>query len=460
MSILNKEDIKELLERGVGELFDPDGEFQKKLETDPSGVIIKFGVDPTRPDIHLGHAVVLRKLRKFQDLGCKVVFLVGDFTSLIGDPTGKSKVRPELGQKEIEENMKTFLDQVGKILLTDPGVFSWIRNSDWFISISDLVVPQKITYTDNSTGASVDFQPNSFLAKSAVYDETRMQRSHLKKPQILDVTLRTFLSTLRFITHGKLIGRDMFQERIKSGNELYMHEMLYPVLQGIDSSIIARIYGSCDLEVGGTDQTFNMLVGRDIMKFSKQEPQAVLSFKLLEGLDGKEKMSKSLENYVAITDEPNDMFGKIMSLPDSLITKYFELCTYTPISDIEEISKELSSGKINPRDIKMRLAKEIVEIYHGRKQASDAEKNFVNVFSEGKIPSEIEVVSVSKGSVLKDVLLEKGLVSSKSDFNRLVKSGAIELAEEKTRISDTNFKLESNSVVRIGKNRFIKITVE
>ncbi len=460
MSILDKEDTKDLFDRGVGELFDPEQSFRKKLETDPSKIVIKFGVDPTRPDIHLGHAVVFRKLRKFQDLGCKVVFLVGDFTSLIGDPTGKSKVRPELGQKEIEENMKTFLDQVGKILRTEPEVFSWIRNSDWFISISDLVVPQKITYTDNNTGVSLDFQPNSFLAKAAVYDDTRMQRSHLKKPQILDVTLRTFLSTLRFITHGCLIDRDMFQERIKSGGELYMHEMLYPVLQGIDSSIIGRIYGSCDLEVGGTDQTFNMLMGRDIMKFSEQEPQAVLSFKLLEGLDGKEKMSKSLDNYVAITDSPNDMFGKIMSLPDSLIPKYFELCTYTPISDIEKISKELSSGKTNPKDIKMRLAKEIVEIYHGSKQATEAQKNFTEVFSEGKIPTELPIAEVPKGSFLKDVLLEMGLVSSKSDFSRLLKGGAIELVEEKEKVSDADFKPESDCVVRVGKSRFIKIVIK
>jgi len=252
----------------------------------------------------------------------------------------------------------------------------------------------------------------------------------------------------------------MFQERIKSGNELYMHEMLYPVLQGVDSSILGRIYGSCDLEVGGTDQTFNMLMGRDIMKSSKQDPQAVLSFKLLEGLDGKEKMSKSLDNYIAITDAPNDMFGKIMSLPDSLIAKYFELCTYTPVSDIEKISKDLSSGKVNPKDIKMRLAKEIVEIYHGSKNALEAEKNFTAVFSEGKIPTDLPEVPVSKGAFLKDALLEAGLVSSKSDFSRLLKGGAIELVETKTRISDQEFKLETDAVLRVGKSRFVKFIVE
>lgn len=450
----------ELLTRAISEIIDPEERFKKKLEQNPRSIVIKFGVDPTRPDIHLGHAVVFRKLRKLQDLGCKVVFLIGDFTSLIGDPTGKSKIRPELSQKEIESNMKTFVDQVGKILLTDESVFSWIRNSDWFINISDLVVDQPITYTDNNTKQSVSFQPNSFFAKTAVYDGTRMQKTHLKKSEIRDVTVRTFLSTLRLITHSRLIERDMFQDRISSGEELFMHEMIYPVLQGIDSSVIEKVYGSCDLEVGGTDQKFNMLMGRDVMKSAKQEPQAVMTFPLLEGLDGKEKMSKSLDNYVAITDAPNDMYGKIMSIPDSSILSYFELCTYTPLSDIEEFGKKLSSGKENPKDIKMRLAREIVEIYHGREASVSAEENFTSVFSKKGTPSDIPTVKIPKGSSLKGVLVEAGLVSSISDFRRLLESGAVENVDQGEKIEDAEMKIEENLVVRVGKSRFIKIEIE
>ena len=333
VKIENTEKESDLLVRGVRDFVDPDDHLRKKILENPSGVVIKFGVDPTRPDIHLGHAVVFRKLRKFQDLGCKVVFLVGDFTSLIGDPTGNSKVRPEIEQKEIEANMKTYLDQVGKILLTDKKVFAWIRNSDWYYSSTDLAddPERKVEMNIEQDGKTIkaSFPGNSFLAKSIVHNETRMQKQ-FSSGKIWDLTVRGLLWTLRGVTQGRLINRDMFQDRLKRGEELYMHEMLYPVLQGIDSFMIANIFGTCDLEVGGSDQTFNMLMGRDVMKMNKQNPQAVLSFEILEGLDGKEKMSKSLDNYVAITDEPENMYGKIMSLPDSLITKYFKLCTYTP----------------------------------------------------------------------------------------------------------------------------------
>jgi tyrosyl-tRNA synthetase len=452
-------ETSELLTRGVGVFIDPDDKFKKKLEENPQKIVIKFGVDPTRPDIHLGHAVVFRKLRKFQDLGCKVVFLIGDFTSIIGDPTGKSKVRPELSQKEIESNMKTFVDQVGKILKTDEGVFSWIRNSDWFINISDLFVENSVTYTDSETKASVTFPPNSFFAKTALYDNSRMQKTHLHKKEIRDMTILTFLSTLRSITHSRLIGRDMFQERINGGGELYMHEMMYPVLQGIDSSILALIYGTCDLEVGGTDQTFNMIMGRDIMKANKQEPQAVLAFELLEGLDGKEKMSKSADNYIAITDEPNDMFGKVMSIPDSSIVKYFELCTYTPTSDIEEIKQELTKGKKNPKDIKMRLAREIVEIYHGREKAGVAEKTFNETFSKGTIPDIINEIKKEGNETLGDILVRAGVVSSKTEFRRLVDSKAIEYLEKKTTIDSHGFIPSETGTYRVGKKRFVKIII-
>ncbi|PIQ67053.1 MAG: tyrosine--tRNA ligase [Candidatus Zambryskibacteria bacterium CG11_big_fil_rev_8_21_14_0_20_40_24] len=450
----------DLLKRGIREFIDPEGEFQKKLETNPKAVVIKFGVDPTRPDIHIGHAVILRKLRQFQDMGCKVIFLIGDFTSLIGDPTGNSKVRPEISQKEIESNMKTYLDQVGKILKTTPDVFSWIRNSDWFLSISDLLVSTPVTYTDNTTKASVTFAPNSFFAKTAVYDSTRMQKTHLNKNQIHDVTPRTFISTLRFITHSRLINRDMFQERIRAGEELYMHEMIYPILQGLDSSILERVYGACDLEVGGTDQTFNMLIGRDIMRLSKQKPQAVLSFDILEGLDGKEKMSKSLNNYIAITDSPDDMYGKVMSIPDTSIVNYFTLCTYSPLVEIKKLEDVLKKGKENPMNIKKRLAREIVEIYHGKKLATDAEKNFIKTFSKKEIPDNTKEIKTKTGTTLVDALVNGGVVASKNEFKRLLDGKAIEFLESGEIIGDYNRVVDAGGTLRIGKKRFVKIIIE
>ena len=262
------------------EFIDPEGKFKEKILRKAKGeyeedIIIKFGVDPTRPDIHLGHAVIFRKLRKFQDLGCKVVFLVGDYTAQIGDPTGRSKIRPEIEQKEVEANMKTYLDQVGKILLTDKNSFSWIRNSDWFTAITDIELPKgdkvKMSIEKEGKKTDIDFDANSFVGKAVVFEKTRMQPTITGfRGAISVITLKSLLWTLKHITHSRLIERDMFQERIKSGKELFMHEMLYPVLQGIDSFVLSEIYGNCDLEIGGTDQTFNMLIGRDIMKLNKK----------------------------------------------------------------------------------------------------------------------------------------------------------------------------------------------
>lgn len=451
---MNKE-IEEILSRGVGTFTDVDGVFKEKLLKKSRGeytkdIIIKHGVDPSRPDIHLGHAVILRKLRQLQDLGCKVVFLVGDFTARIGDPTGKSKTRPELEQEEVDNNAKTYIDQVGKILRTDKHLFSWIRNSDWFTNITDLNLPDNyeinMDVAVDSKKTQIKIAPNSFVGKAVVFEQTRMQVRDLGlKDHISVITLLNMLWYLRHITHAQLIDRDMFQDRIKSGQELYMHEMLYPVFQGIDSFVLSQIYGSCDLEIGGTDQTFNMLMGRNVMKANKVEPQAVLSLEILPGLDGKEKMSKSLDNYVAITDSQNEMYGKIMSIPDSVIATYFKLSTYTPLSEIKEIEKKLGDAKHNPKDIKARLAREIVAIYHGESAATEAEKNFIETFSKGSVPKDIETVEVDKDTPLVEVLLKQGLVSSKSEFNRLNKEGAIKEIEK--------------DVYRIGKHRFIKIKI-
>ncbi len=451
-----KKTIEDIFSRGVGELVDPDGSFRKKLEEHPEKTVIKLGVDPNRPDIHLGHAVVLRKLRQFQDLGCKVIFLIGDFTAQIGDPTGKNKIRPEVAYDEIKKNMKTYLEQVKLILREDKEVFAWINNLDWFISITDFVFPPEKKVTIKSAdGQSITVPSNTFVGKAAEYDV--LQRQKVYSPNILNITMRTFFSTLRHITHSRLIARDMFQKRIESGEELFMHEMLYPVLQGIDSFVLANIFGSCDLEVGGTDQHFNMLMGRDVMKINGQAPQAVLSFELLEGLDGKEKMSKSLDNYVGITDDPADMYGKIMSLPDPLIGRYFELCTFTPMEEVKKITEGIKKGSIHPKDAKMNLAKQIAEIYHGKEKAEKAEKSFITIFQKKEIPEELEKIKLKKGEALPDALVRMKIVSSKTEWQRLVKDGAVTDLESGEKITDPKFFPAGGEKLKIGKRRFVKI---
>jgi len=453
--------IEEILTRGVGEFIDPEGSFKAKLVKKQEGkydkdIIIKFGVDPTRPDIHLGHAVVFRKLRQLQELGCKVVFLIGDFTAQIGDPTGKSKVRPEIAQAEVEKNMQSYLDQIDKILLTgkeNSNVFSWISNSDWFISMGDILVQggAPVPYTNGNQHISLP--PDTYMAKTVKWEETRMM-GKIESGRIYGVSLRTFLAVLRQITHARLLERDMFQERIKNGDQLYMHEMMYPVLQGIDSHVLARIYGSCDLEVGGTDQTFNILIGRDVMKIcGEEERQAVLSFKLLEGLDGKEKMSKSLDNYIAITDSPVDMYGKIMSLPDSLITKYFELTTDVPLEEIKKYEAELNKGK-NPRDIKMDLAFAITSIYHGKNGASKGADHFHTVFQQKEKPHDIIELKPSTMDLI-TVLVEAKICKSKSEARQVIAQGGVKINDKKAETIDE--KVKSGDVIQKGSRFFVKI---
>lgn len=461
--------VEYVLSKGVASFVDPEGVFKKKLIQKALGefqgdIIIKFGVDPTRPDIHLGHAVVLRGLRGLQDLGCKVVFLVGDFTAQIGDPTGKSKVRPEIAFVEIEKNMHTYLAQVGKVLRTDPTVFSWIRNSDWFFNVTD-IAPDTQTKVHiegvGPAGKSVTELPVGSLAwKAAAFEQTRMQYNTLHNKEIHDVTLRGFFSVLRGITHNRLIARDFFQNRLAAQEELYMHEMLYPILQGVDSHVLAKVYGSCDLEVGGSDQTFNMLMGRDIMKMTGQPPQAVLSFELLPGLDGKEKMSKSLKNDVGVALEPNDMFGKIMSIPDSLIPSYLRLATYTTSEVVEQVVEGLSQGTIHPMNAKLDLAKQIVSMYHGSEKAQGALEWFGNVHSKGLLPQEVPHVHIMKGLTIGDALFASGVVKSKSEARRLLDAGAVTRfikPNEEIKI-DIDWVVVEDTVVRVGKHRFIQLT--
>ncbi|HVU06490.1 MAG TPA: tyrosine--tRNA ligase [Candidatus Paceibacterota bacterium] len=449
-------ELDNLFTKGVGEFVDPEGKFRQKLtkkikNDDKEEIIIKFGIDPTKPDIHLGHAVVFQKLRKFQDLGCKVVFVVGDFTARIGDPTGKSQTRPELDQLEIQKNVDTYNQQVGKILNLDPKVYSWIRNSDWFYNASDVFLTRK-----NSAGEEERVTDIAVLTKALI--DTRMQKTALKRPGgAIDIlTVNGLMWTLKHITFSKLVSRDMFQERIKKNQELYMHEMLYPVFQGIDSYLIHRIYNSCDLEIGGTDQTFNMMMGRDVMKANGQPPQAVMTCKILPGTDGKEKMSKSLNNYIGISEAPSEIFGKIMSIPDSVISDYFELCTF---SSVEEVKKELSDKNVNPRDLKLRLGEEIVYLYHGKDAAREARDSFLKTFSEKKgMPEAAPEVRAAKEAKISDVLIEAKIVSSRSDFRRLISEAAIK--DMKTgAVVALDQKVESDMDLKVGKHRFLKIRV-
>ncbi len=445
--------VREILSRGVSQYTDPEKRLESFLGA-PEGkkpqFVIKFGVDPTRPDIHLGHAVVLHKLRALQDAGALVVFLIGDFTAMIGDPTGKSKVRPEISQQEVEANMKTYLEQVGKILDLDPKKFSWIRNSDWFSSPMDIIA-------DENRSIAIDGKPvgsGSFLGKAIAFERTRMQVTHLDHKEVHNVSLINFLSILRKLTYARLIERDMFQKRIEGHEELYLHEMMYPVFQAIDSHVIARVYGSCDMEIGGSDQTFNMLMGRDVMKATNQPPQAVMAMDLLEGTDGGEKMSKSLGNYIGITDAPSDIYGKMMSVPDALLPRYAELATFTPTDGVKEMREELSSGKKNPRDIKMRIARQIVAIYHGEKKAGEAEQDFVSTFQEGGLPKEIPTLLYSKGETLIDALLREKIFDSRTIAKRHFSDGAIQIHKGE-KITDTTHVLSGEPIIRIGKKTFV-----
>lgn len=472
--------VDEILTRGVGTFIDPDDIFRKKLIAKargeyPEDIIVKFGVDPTRPDIHLGHAVVLRKLRKLQDLGCKVVFLIGDITAQIGDPTGKSKVRPEAEYEVIQNNLSTYLEQIDKIIkvernketgkINHTASFSWIKNSDWYLGITDIIFPQDSVATLNiddvkdGVRKTVHVPANSFFGKAAKFNfESSMQINELGKNNARGVSLINLLSILRYIPFSQLIERDMFQERIESGEPLFMHEVLYPILQGTDSKVLYDIYGTCDLEIGGTDQTFNMLMGRKIMETAKQKPQAVLSCELLVGLDGKEKMSKSLDNYVGIIDEPKDMFGKLMSIPDTTMGTYFELCTFTGMDDVSEITKKLALGKVHPRDVKMDLAQQIVEIYHGREAGVLARESFVNTFQKKEMPSDMPSIDVASGTLLVDVLIAQKLVASKTEFRRLIDEGAIR-EDGELKITDPFFAVTGNMVLKIGKHRFVKLQI-
>ncbi len=368
---------------------------------------IKYGVDVTAPFLHLGHAVNLWMMRKLQEAGHKVVFLIGDFTTRIGDPTGKSQTRPVIPREEIEKNAQEFIKQVSGILITDdPKVFEIRRNSEWF-----------------------DQMPVS-----------------------------QFLSLLSMVTHARLISRDMFQKRIKENAEIYMHEMIYPLLQGYDSYMLES-----DLTIVGSDQLFNEMMGRFYQEKLGQRPQVIITTKITPGLDGKNKQSKSLNNYIAITDTPQDKFGKAMSLPDELILQWMEVYTDIPMSEIEKYKQQLEKPEVNPRDLKLILASEIVKRYHGEKIAEEAKNWFLNTFSAKKFPEDAPTVSLSptKTTMVKFV---KSLLPqmSNSEIKRLIKGGGLEIDGKKFGDPFTEIELKPGEElkVKVGKRKFFRVNVE
>jgi len=394
--------IEKVLTRGVAKIIKKDN-LKKKLE---SGKIlrIKHGVDPTTPDLHLGYAVVYRKLKQLQDLGHKIVFLIGDFTGRFGDPTDKEESREMRSKDEVKKLAKNYIGQLGKILDIDKVEIRY--NGEW-------------------------------------YDKMSAEK---------------LLRLMSKFTVRRMLERDMFQERDKKGLEIGLHETVYPILQGYDSVVLES-----DITVIGSDQEFNELQGRKIQKIEKQKPQDLIIMPLITGTDGKEKMSQSLGNYIGITEEPNSMFGKIMSIPDNLIINYFELCTDIPMDEIKETKEGMDNEKINPRDAKIKLAEEIVKIYHGEEKARKAKEYFISTFSEKKIPDDVPKQVVEWTDALDSYqnivgfIVSAGLAKSKSDARRKVEQGGVSIDGEKTVWSRILTKEDDGKVKKIGKKDFVRI---
>ena len=390
-----------LIELGVEEIL-PKGELQHKLERSletNKPINVKLGCDPSRPDLHLGHAVVLRKLRQFQDLGHQAILVIGDFTAIIGDPSGRNKTRPQLSLKEAKSNAKSYVDQ-SKVIL-DINKLKLVYNSEWLnvMNFSDVVK----------------------LASR--------------------------------YTVARMLERDDFTNRYKAEIPISIHEFLYPLAQGMDSvELIA------DVELGGTDQKFNLLVGRDLQKEYGQDPQVILTLPLLEGTDGVEKMSKSYGNHISLLDSPDDMYGKTLSLSDEMIEKYFILAVGADEATMDDIRSQLSDSSVNPRDIKRRLARELVAVYHSKEKALEAERNFDRIFVQKAIPDKMEEYTLVEEKQLLEILLEAGLIKSKGEGRRLVKQKAVIIDGETC--TDELFQIvpgDKEIVLKVGKSRFLKV---
>lgn len=391
-----------IIRRGTEEILIEDT-LRKKLARERP-LRIKAGFDPTAPDLHLGHTVLINKLRQFQDLGHEVLFLIGDFTGMIGDPTGKSATRKPLSREQIEENAQTYRDQVFRIL--DPQKTQVVFNSEWL----------------DALGASGLIQ---------------LAAQH---------------------TVARMLERDDFSKRYKSGQPIAIHEFLYPLIQGYDSVAL-----KADVELGGTDQKFNLLVGRQLQEAYGQEPQVVITLPILEGLDGVQKMSKSLGNYIGIADAPDDMFGKIMSVSDDLMWRYFELLSFREMSEVEAWRQSVSDGA-NPRDIKFELGMEIVTRFHGPGQARQAREAFIARFQRGAMPEDIPEVRLRSGDAgalpIANLLKEAGLVASTSEAIRMIRQGAVKIDGERVEDGKITCATGSEHVYQVGKRRFAKVSVD
>jgi len=392
-----KEALK-LIKRGTDEIL-TESDLKKKLESGKQ-LVVKAGFDPTAPDLHLGHTVLLNKLRHFQDLGHKVIFLIGDFTGRIGDPSGTNKTRPTLDSKDLVQNAKTYEKQVFKILKKD---LTDVRfNSEWCENL----------------GA------DGLIQLASKYNVARM------------------------------LERDDFNKRFSSNKSIAIHEFLYPLVQGYDSVAL-----EADVECGGTDQKFNLLVGRELQRDYDQEPQVVITVPILEGLDGIKKMSKSLNNFVGIDEEPNEMFGKIMSISDELMWRWFELLSFISEEEINDLKKQMENGK-NPRDIKFILAEELVDRFHKDGEGKKCKESFLNRFQKGNIPDDIDSVKINIDGpkiMLVNLLKDVNMISSVSEGNRLIKQGGIKINSEKVEDPKHEVSEGSEDIYQVGKRKFLKI---
>ncbi|WP_304340084.1 tyrosine--tRNA ligase [Metaclostridioides mangenotii] len=398
----NLDDKMKIIMKGVDDLIDEKDLKEKLIKSEKEGkpLVVKLGLDPSAPDIHLGHTVVLRKMRQLQDLGHQIVIIIGDFTGKIGDPTGKSKARKALTTEQVLANAKTYEEQIFKVLDKERTIVRF--NSEWL--------------------AKLNFEDVINLAAT--------------------------------ITVARMLEREDFKKRYEGQMPISVHEFFYPLMQAYDSIAI-----KADIELGGTDQRFNLLMGRSLQKEFDMESQIVIMMPLLEGLDGVEKMSKSLGNYIGIDEEAGLMYQKSMEIPDELIIKYYNLVTDVHPDEVEKIKSHLDNDEVNPRDIKMRLAKEIVTLYHGEEAANQAEDRFKSVFQKGQIPSDILTVEVAKeGLDIAAVVVENGLVQSKSEVRRLVNQGGVKINGEKA-TDLNNIPNEAELVIQIGKKKFIKLVL-
>ena len=390
------------LKRGTVEIFTETELAQKLAAAAKKGkqLRVKLGLDPTSPDIHLGHTVVLRKMRQFQDMGHKAVLIIGDYTARIGDPTGQNSTRPILSAEQIDRNAKTYFEQAGKILNTSEEKLETRYNGEWLATITLIELIQ-------------------LAAKKTV---------------------------------AQMLQRDTFKKRLQAEVDVYTHEFLYPLMQGYDSVMIES-----DVELGGTDQTFNNLVGRDIQKGYDQEPQIVITMPILVGLDGQEKMSKSKGNYIGVTDEPNDMFGKVMSISDDIMENYFTLLTDLPA---EQIADLVNPDKTHPKQAKVRLGKTIVAQFHGADAAESAAAEFDKVFARGQLPDDIVEVEISAEPIAASkLLLACRLVATGGEAKRMIKQSAASIDGEK--LSDPNAEItpKDGTVVRVGKRKFARLRI-